>query len=99
MKVAVAIVAIVAVGLAGYAIWKMDSGVESPDHAGIIVADAKAKLLAGDKASKGSSVTIWVSQGAEKVAVPDVAGTTGAKPTRRCRTSTSAPVPWPARPV
>src|SRR5674476_1688931 len=31
---------------------------------------AKQEPAAGDKASKGSSVTIWVSQGAEKVAVP-----------------------------
>ena len=99
MKVAVAIVAIVDAGLAGYAIWKMDSGVESPDHAGIIVADAKAKLLAGDKASKGSSVTILGRSGRGEGGRPHVAGTTGAKPTRRCRTSTSAPVPWPARPV
>jgi beta-lactam-binding protein with PASTA domain len=109
MKVAVivlAIVAIVAAGLAGYAIWKMDSGVKVPDLAGVKVADAKAQLssaglayveettysntngvgvvsrqepTAGVKAAKGSSVTIWVSQGAEKVAVPDVAGNTVAQ--------------------
>jgi len=97
MKVAVTILAIVAAGLAGQAIWKIDSGVKSPDLAGVTAADAEAELsaagfwyveettysntsetgvvakqepAAGDKASKGSSVTIWVSQGAEKVAVP-----------------------------
>ena len=106
MKVAVTILAIVAAGLAGQAIWKIDSGVKSPDLAGVTAADARAELsaagfwyveettysntsetgvvakqepAAGDKASKGSSVTIWVSQGAEKVAVPDVAGTTMAQ--------------------
>jgi eukaryotic-like serine/threonine-protein kinase len=109
MKIAViilAVVAIVAAGLAGFAIWRLDSGVKVPALVGDSAANAKADLssaglsyvqeatysdttgkgtvarqdpAAGAKASKGGSVTIWVSQGAQKVAVPDVVGTTVAQ--------------------
>jgi len=106
MKVAVvilAVVAIVAAGVAGFAIWKMDSGVKVPDLVGQKLADAKGEVssaglaysveqaysnttergmvsrqqpASGDKVAKGSLVTVWVSEGPEKVAVPDVSGQT-----------------------
>jgi beta-lactam-binding protein with PASTA domain len=110
MKVAVivlAIVAVVAAGVAGFAVWKIDGGgAKVPDVVGMKTADAKAALAgagyayvvdktysntaeagmvakqepaAGDKAAKGSAVTVWVSEGGEKVAVPDVAGMTVAE--------------------
>ena len=107
MKVAVivlAIVAIIAAGVAGFAIWKIGGGgAKVPDVVGMKTAAAKVALAdagysyvvdktysntaakgvvarqepaAGDKASKESAVTLWVSEGGEKVAVPDVAGMT-----------------------
>ncbi len=109
MKVAViilAVVAIAAAGVAGYAIWKMDSGVKVPDVVGQTLADAKTDVsgsglaysveraysndaekgtvsrqqpASGDKVAKGSMVTVWVSEGPENVAVPDVNGLTVAK--------------------
>ena len=105
MKVAViilAIVAILAAGVAGFAIWKMDSSVTVPDVVGEKAADAvgdvtgaglaysvehtydndvqkgevaKQKPSPG-KAAKGSMVVLWVSDGSEKVQVPDVTGQT-----------------------
>jgi serine/threonine-protein kinase len=109
MKVAVvilAVVAIIAAGVAGFAIWKMDSGVKMPDVTGQGFADAKAEVsgaglaytvertysdateegkvsrqmpAAGEKIAQGSMVTLWVSEGPDKVAVPDVYGKTVAE--------------------
>jgi serine/threonine-protein kinase len=106
MKVAVivlAVVAVIAAGVAGFAIWKMDAGVKVPDVTGQKPADAKTEVsdaglaytvhkaysnateagmvarqepAAGEHAAKGSTVSIWVSEGAAKVAVPDVSGQT-----------------------
>ncbi len=106
MKMAVivlAIVAVVAAGLAGYAVWKMDSGVDVPDLVGQTLADAKGEATSaglahsiehaysdkvekgtvtrqqpasGEKVAKGTTVVLWVSDGAAKVAVPDVSGQT-----------------------
>ena len=106
MKVAViilAIVAIVAAGVAGFAILKMDSGVKVPDLIGQKLASAKEEAsgaglaysverayanatekgmisrqepASGAKVAKGSMVTLWVSEGPEKIAVPDVSGQT-----------------------
>jgi len=106
MKAAVivlAIVAVIAAGVAGYAVWKMDSGIKVPDLAGHEVADAQNEVsglglvcvvergysnaiekgmvsrqlpAAGDKVAQGGTVTVWVSEGPEKVAVPDVSGQT-----------------------
>ena len=106
MKVAVivlAVVAIIAAGVAGYAILKMDSAVKVPDLVGQTLTDAKGEVTnaglaytveraysnatqtgmvsrqqpaSGDKVAKGVMVTVWVSEGSEKVAVPDVSGQT-----------------------
>lgn len=106
MKVAViilAVVAIVAAGVAGFAIWKMDSGVAVPDVVGQKLDEATTELsgaglahsvqhtysndveeglvakeqpAGGAKAAKGSLVVIWVSDGPENVAIPDVVGKT-----------------------
>lgn len=103
LVVILAVVAIVAAGVAGYAIWKMESGVAVPDVVGTALAGAKSEMsgaglayvvsraysndiaegkvakqhpAAGDKVAKGSMVTIWVSEGSETVAVPDVNGQT-----------------------
>jgi serine/threonine-protein kinase len=106
MKVAViilAVVAIAAAGVAGFAIWKMDSGVEVPAVVGQKLADATSEVSGaglaytvehtysnsaekgvvsrerpsgGENVAKGSMITLWVSDGSEKVAVPDVQGQT-----------------------
>lgn len=104
MKIAVivlAVVAAVAVGVAGYAVYKTNNGVVVPDVSGLSATAAQGQLadvglasvtqetysgqvaagtvakqepVAGDKAAKGSDVTIWVSAGAATVAVPDLTG-------------------------
>jgi serine/threonine-protein kinase len=106
MKVAVivlAIVAVLAAGVAGFAVWKMGSGVKVPNVVGQQLAEAQGEVAgvglvctveraysdttdegmvsrqqpaSGGKVAKGSTVTVWVSEGSEKVAVPDVAGQT-----------------------
>ena len=58
---------------AGFKVGKMDSVYDTTTEAGKVVSQNPG---AGDKAEKGSTINLVVSQGTEKIAVPDVSGKT-----------------------
>lgn len=104
--IVLAVVAAIAVGVAGFAIWRVDNvGAKVPDVVGLTASAARNTLAgagyaavvdttysngaptgrvaqqdpsAAVEAAKGSDVTIFVSAGSQRVAVPDLTGQTGA---------------------
>ena len=56
---------------AGFKVGKMDSAYDTNTEAGKVISQNPG---AGDKAAKGATINLVVSQGTEKVSVPDVTG-------------------------